>query len=345
MARVRAVAARAVLLLALVLLAGCGNLGPNDKPAPRPIPTPTAKANTRPGGSGVVGLYVQPDDGRGPILDEINRARRSITLEVYLLSDEATIAALEQARRRGVSVRVILEQEPFGGAGNQPEVFDRLGRAGIDVRWDNPAFRYTHIKTFVIDGRTALVMNQNLTYSSFTGNREFDVVTTWPDQVAQAAAIFEADWNRSAEPPDGPLVVSPTTSRQELLGLIGSARRTLDVYAEVVRDREVMDAFEAAVRRGVTVRLVMSGSPEGTDDDAEERAGVQVRLARGGLYIHAKMMLVDGVRAFVGSQNFTATSLDQNRELGIVLRDRASLLRLAKTFATDFAEGTVEGGR
>ena len=185
-------------------------------------------------------------------------------------------------------------------------------------------------------------MNQNLTRTSFTGNREFGVVTTRPAEVAQAAAIFEADWRRAAEPPDGPLIVSPTDSRRELLALIDGARRTLEVYAEVVRDPEVMAALAAAADRGVAVRLLMSGDLDGTDDNAEERAeladaGVEVRLARG-IYIHAKLLLVDDARAHVGSQNFTATSLDQNRELGVLLDDRPSLTRLDRTFEQDWAE-------
>ena len=282
-------------------------------------------------------------------MEEIEAARQTIALEVYLLSDEATIVALEQAATRGVHVRVILEEQPFGGAGNQPEIYERLREAGVDVRWSNPVFRFTHIKTFVVDRRTAVVMNQNLTESSFTRNREFGVVTTRPGEVAQAAAIFEADWARTAEPAGGPLVVSPTTSRRELLALIDGADRSLDLYAEVVRDPEIMDALSNAARRGVPVRLVMTGNPNGDDDNAPERrelaaAGVQVRLARG-VYVHAKVILADGTRAFVGSQNLTATSLDQNRELGIMLDDPASRSRIMRTFERDFAGGQPEGSR
>lgn len=358
-----------VVVLAYGALQGLGWIETDPEDAPPAVATRSARptprlpsldddravpreraGRTRPAaGGGAVGLFVQPEDGRAPVLDEIVAARASITLEVYLLSDEETIAALEAARRRGVEVRVILEEQPFGGAGTTPEVFARLQRSGIDVRWDNPAFRFGHIKTLVVDGRVALIMNQNLTRSSFTGNREFGVITTRPEEVGQAAAIFAADWTRSAEPPDGPLIVSPTTSRADLLGLIDGARRELDVYAEVMRDPEVMAAFVAAARRGVAVRLIMSGDRDGDDDNAEERAelaaaGVEVRLARGGLYIHAKMVLADGERAFVGSQNFTATSLDLNRELGMFLDDRASVGRLARTFDRDFAEGQPEGG-
>ncbi len=239
-----------------------------------------------------------------------------------------------------------MEEHPFGGAGGEERVFARLERADIAVRWSNPAFRLSHIKTFVIDAEVAIIMNQNLTKTSFTGNREFGAITTRPREVAQAAAIFEADWRRTAEPPDGPLIVSPTTSRRTLLNLIDGATTSIDIYAEVVRDEEIVAALEQAPSRGVTVRLIVSNDSEENDRGREERArlaarGVQVRLARG-LYIHAKMVLVDGKRAFVGSQNFTTASLDLNRELGILLNDRITIARLARTFEEDFRAGREE---
>lgn len=307
-------------------------------------PVPGWTVPTRPAtmGGGVVGLFIEPDDGRAPVIEELEAARQSIALEVYLLGDDEIIAALEWAHRRGIDVRVILEEQPYGGAGNQPEIFERLRQAGINVRWSNPVFRFTHIKTFVIDRQTAIIMNLNLTKTSFTKNRELAAITTRPADVAQAAAIFDADWARTEEPAPGPLVVSPTTSRTVLVGLIDDATRGIDIYAEVVRDDEVIAALAAAERRGVAVRLLTSDNSADNADELAELtdAGVEARIARG-LYIHAKMLFVDNRRAYVGSQNFTATSLDSNRELGIVLEDRVNLARLRQTFDGDFARGTA----
>jgi cardiolipin synthase A/B len=66
--------------------------------------------------------------------------------------------------------------------------------------------------------------------------------------------------------------------------------------------------------------------------------GVQVRTYAedAPLYIHAKEIVVDGREAFVGSQNFSWTSLQENRELGIVVSDREILSQLAQTFAGDY---------
>jgi len=64
-------------------------------------------------------------------------------------------------------------------------------------------------------------------------------------------------------------------------------------------------------------------------------SGVDIRLSSS-LYIHAKLIVADGERAFIGSQNLSATSLDQNRELGIIVDDPVNLSRLTRTFAIDF---------
>jgi phosphatidylserine/phosphatidylglycerophosphate/cardiolipin synthase-like enzyme len=324
-----------LFLVCLGLLALGGVLTQDDEAAPTPTPFPGDAEG------GTIGIFVEPDDGRSPILDELGEARETITLHVYLLSDDEIIAALEQAAARGVQVRVLLEERPFGGSGLNPRSFERLEQAGVAVRWSNPVFRFSHVKAFTIDRAVAIVMTLNLTRSAFTANREFGAITTRPAEVAQALAIFEADWARTEEPADGSLVVSPTNARRALLDLIASATRSIDVYAEVVRDEEVLDALIAAEERGVAVRLLMSEEDEDDDRGREERArlaeaGVEVRFhAR--LYVHAKIVLVDRTRAYLGSQNFTATSLDQNRELGLIVDEPAGVARIARTFDADFA--------
>ena len=93
----------------------------------------------------VTGVFIEPGDGRAPLLDEIEAARQSIDLEVYIVTDEIILEALEDARQRGVDVRVILEEHPFGGGGGQDATFNRLKDAGIAVQWGNPVFRFTHL--------------------------------------------------------------------------------------------------------------------------------------------------------------------------------------------------------
>jgi phosphatidylserine/phosphatidylglycerophosphate/cardiolipin synthase-like enzyme len=331
-----------VVLVAVVLLAIAASFWLARRWPWEGEPTTAPFAETE----GVVGLYVLPDDGHEPILTELAAARQSVTLQIYLLTDEEIFAALKDAADRGVRVRVLLEEDPFGGPGTEDETYERLARAGVDVRWSDPEFRFSHVKTFVIDEHVAIVMNLNLTTSAFTQNREFFAITTQAPAVAQAAAIFEADWERSGAEIGGPLVVSPTNSRTVLLDLIDGATETLDLYAEVVRDGEMVAALIAAEDRGVAVRLIVSPDSEEDDQGRFERdllrqAGADVRLAKG-LYIHAKMILADEETLFIGSQNLTATSLDDNREIGILITDAHALARASAIFASDFVAAVPE---
>jgi hypothetical protein len=158
----------AIAILAVALLVAAGGAVWSRQSTSSPPIAPTLVADVpRPGETAalpVTGVFIEPGDGRAPLLDEIQAARRSIDLEVYILTDDLILQSLEEAQRRGVAVRVILEEQPFGGGGGQDEIFARLEEAGIAVRWANPVFRFTHIKMMVVDDTVAVIMNQNLTW-------------------------------------------------------------------------------------------------------------------------------------------------------------------------------------
>jgi phosphatidylserine/phosphatidylglycerophosphate/cardiolipin synthase-like enzyme len=54
-------------------------------------------------------------------------------------------------------------------------------------------------------------------------------------------------------------------------------------------------------------------------------------------YVHAKAIVVDHNIAFVGSQNFTPTSLGENRELGAIVTEPEFVTRLVAIFERDRA--------
>ena len=44
-------------------------------------------------------------------------------------------------------------------------------------------------------------------------------------------------------------------------------------------------------------------------------------------------------KIFIGSENFSNTSLNQNRELGLIISSHAVMSAIAGTFASDFRNG------
>lgn len=326
-----------ILVVASVLLFACApwQLG---REAPPSLASCLSGLGAPP--SEVTGIFVEPDDGYGPVVDEIEAARCTLDLTMYMLTDDVLFDALIAADTRGVRVRVILEEHPFGMFGDQQEAFDRLLEGGVEVSWGRSEFQFTHAKYMVVDDRVALVMNQNFTGAAFNSNREFGVITTGVDEVRQAQAIFEADWTTapSSAASTGPLSVSPDNSRGRLLDLIASAEVSIDFYAELIRDVEVMRALEEAVSRGVRVRLVMNASLDPEDIVAIEdlvQNGVEVRLMDS-IYIHSKTMIIDGKVALVGSINYSMTSLDRNREVAMLVDEPALVSRILAVYERDW---------
>jgi cardiolipin synthase A/B len=304
----------------------------------RAVETCLANLGERP--SPVTGVFVEPDDGYAPVVDEIAAARCTLDLAMYMLTDDVLFDALITADGRGVRVRVILDQHPFGMFGDQQEAFDRLMEGGVEVAWGRSGYQFSHAKYMVVDGRTALIMNQNFTGAAFNSNREFGVITTSQVEVDQAQAIFEEDWDleREPEPVPGPLFVSPENSRERLLALIGSAETSVDFYAELIRDTEVLAALEDATARGVRVRLIMNASLDPQDLEAiAELAehGVGVRQMQR-IYIHSKTMIIDGERALIGSINYSMTSLDRNREVAMLVDDPRLVSRVVAVYERDW---------
>ena len=92
----------------------------------------------------------------------------------------------------------------------------------------------------------------------------------------------------------------------------------------MTRQSDWASAFSALARAGVEVRTYAYSAP---------------------LYIHAKAIVVDPgtrrARVFVGSQNFSVTSLLYNRELGLITSSRRIVARSPQSSARDGAGGSA----
>lgn len=334
----------AVVILSAYFVGG-GRRAPPSSPRANPVFHGAAESYpVTPGpGAGDVTLIVEPDDGLRRITRAIREAGSSVWLTMYLLTNRTIIHDLEYAHAYGVDVRVILEPHPYGSVTNPNRyAYDNLMAADIPVRWSNPRFLLTHEKCMLVDGAEAFIMTTNFTRSAFRSNREFDIVDRERRDVAAVRALFLADWNRrSFVPRDADLPTSPVNARPILNALISSARHSLDIYAEEMQDPATELTIAAAARRGVQVRVILP-APSGHDTGAPgiaaiAAAGARVhRLPQSYLYVHAKAIVVDGTRAFVGSENFSAASLDANRELGVIVKNRPAIRRLERAFAADW---------
>ena len=322
----------------LFVLAACRS----DATPVESLPAAPASEQQQPSAGGRQQLLVLPDDGVQPILDLIESAGESIRFKIYLLTYRDVKAALVQAANRGVDVQVIIEKNPVGGGDSNQESYDQLVEGGADVRWAPPDYRLTHEKTLVVDDRIALTGTFNYTNSSFNSNREYGLLIDQPALVSDIAAVFDADW-AGVQPElsaQSPIILSPTTSRDAIHSLIDNAKETLWLEQSSLLDDEVTDRLVAAVRRGVDVRFI-GALRQGEDDYARANhellraAGGQVALLSDPL-VHAKVIVADEKQALIGSINLTYSSMELNREMGVLTEDEGVLVRLMETLQADW---------
>jgi phosphatidylserine/phosphatidylglycerophosphate/cardiolipin synthase-like enzyme len=319
---------------------GSGSGTPSPALAITPSPTPTGAP------SATDTLVVEPDQGLGAVYQAITGAQHSIDLVMYELEDSTAVSDLVQADRRGVAVRVILDQA-YARSENQA-AYAALLAGGVAVHWSSTQVDITHQKTLIVDAREALIMTGNLTPQYYSTTRDFVVEDTDAADVAAIGAVFDADFSNSPVTPSAgdDLVWSPG-SEPRLASLIESATKRLLIENEEMSDPEIVAALEAAAGRGVDVEVCMTDSSSWSSEFAAlVHAGVRVvtYAADASLYIHAKVIVADpgsaDERAFVGSENFSSTSLDLNRELGIVLDGSTIVGQIAAVVEGDISGAT-----
>lgn len=291
-------------------------------------------------------LIVMPDDGAQPILDVLSRARKSLRLKMFVFSDATLIAAVVDAHRRGVKVRVMLNPLRRSGEAENESTRKALSKAGVDVLDTNPAFDVTHEKSLVVDDDVAVVHSLNWEKRNLTETRDFAVVTEKRPEVAQVAKCFDADWSRRKFKPDDDsnLIWCNLNGRNRIARFIDSASTSLFLQNERYQDEVIIERLVRAAARGVKIHVL--ARPAHTLKDAKLVEGVEgLRILKDigakvhklkGLKLHAKMMLADGERAIIGSINLAPGSFDSRRELAIEVDDRHVTKRLHKVAKHDW---------
>ena len=287
--------------------------------------------------------------GQPTVYDFINSATTSLDMTMYELEDTTAVNDLIALENKGVTVRVVLDTAHQSA---NSSAYSSLKAAGVGVVWSPSAFVYTHQKTITVDAVKSLIMTGNLTSQYYSTGRDYGVFDDDTRDVASIEKVFNADYaGTSLTPTDGDhLLWSPTDSRNRLLTVINGATAKLDVEELEFSDSTVVNAIVARAKAGVAVRVVLENpSSYSSQVSAVKAAGGKVvgYSDPNGFYIHAKAMVADyGLstqQVEAGSMNISSNSLDNNRELGIILTGTGVAQSVAATVETTFA-GDYAGG-
>ena len=312
------------------------------------------------------------------LLEGIRSARHSLNFETFLWKEGAlgqrVADALSERGRAGVKVRVLLDANGSRGMGKKVE--QQMKDAGCKVvkfhHWHlrniGVLNERDHRKLVVVDGKVAY-LGGHCIVDSWLGNAEdkehfADISVRVKGPIVNAVqSAFSENWAGET----GELFVGEYVfPRLEPVGDVmmhaafvkpeGSAPAVKILHHTVIclaRKRiwiqnpyfipepEAIDAFGAAVKRGVDVRVMMP-STSGSDNPLVQHAGHRnyEKMLRCGVrlfeyphtLLHQKVMTIDGVWSALGSSNFDDRSFEINDEITLSIRDEATARQLDEIF-------------
>jgi cardiolipin synthase A/B len=276
-----------------------------------------------------VKLITQPDAGIGPLLSAVRRAKRTIDIVIFRFDLDELQEELEAAVARGVVVRALIAHTNRGGERRLRKLEQQFLKAGVTVcRTQDDLVRY-HGKLLTIDRSRVYVLGFNYTATDLK-SRSFGVVTRSRRVVKEVLRLFDADANRlDFVPRVRDLVVSPENARRRLEAFLRRARTSLDIYDPQITDDRMLALLERKAARGVRIRILGKLEKKWSDAGFDARPFPGKRL-------HVRAIVRDGRRAFVGSQSLRKLELDERREVGLIIRDRAVVRKLERAFRRDW---------
>ncbi|HTU35500.1 MAG TPA: phospholipase D-like domain-containing protein [Candidatus Acidoferrum sp.] len=280
-------------------------------------------------------LIVQPNDGAGPLVSALRKAKKSIEIAIFRFDQRAIETELQAAAARGLKVTVLIASVNRGGVESLRKLELRCLAAGFTVGRTNDDLARYHDKFFIIDRRTLYVLSFNFTHLDIERSRGFGIMTQNSEWVQEATSLFEADRCRTKfKPRSNRFVVSPCNARKSLGSFLRRARKQLLIYDPKISDREMLGVLHERSRAGVEVRVIGRVSGDINFD-------VRKPLIR----LHTRTIVRDHHQVFIGSQSLRASELDSRRELGLIIRDAKTVKKVSEIFELDWARSNESKGR
>ena len=264
-------------------------------------------------------IYQNGDQAYPPMLAAIAAAKTSVGLSSYIFRDDdwggRFVAALIEARARGVEVRVLIDG--IGGGWITSPVYHRLQRHGVKAArflhsilpWRMPFVNLrSHKKILVIDGTVGFTGGMNISDSNVMATRPKEPVKDLHFRiegsvVSQLSDAFAQDWTFATDedldddkwwpqiaPQQGALARVIDSGPDEdlekvefaVLQAVACARKSILVMTPYfLPDERMMTALSLAAMRGVAVNMVIPGKSDHVLVDWAVRANIGPILAHG----------------------------------------------------------------
>jgi phosphatidylserine/phosphatidylglycerophosphate/cardiolipin synthase-like enzyme len=277
----------------------------------------------------ITGTLVTTPNLENERLSLVSKTEQSLIGEVYNLTNKNVKQLLKKKAEQNTSIKMILENRQYKSYGNQFEDLKEEFTSYTNVQFKSDAeldTQYVHAKFRVTDQHT-MIQTANLTHGWLNQSKEHLFSSTNPQLHKSLTTLFYSDWNKgTAEEgnfkPENMipnLLICPINCRSWLEKLIAEATTSITIWNQYITDQSIRNILKEQKRNWVDLQLLVSDNDSNTDllRYFDHDTARQVNKP----YMHTKTMLIDNTYLVIGSINFSSNSMDNNRELAIILID------------------------
>ena len=270
--------------------------------------------------------------------DFLNWTDKYLKLETYDFTNQFFKTRFQWISNRWIPIQIILENNKYQQYQNTFRELENYfsWHENISLRSDQQMWTtYVHAK-ITLNENSFRVQTANLTKSSFESNREHFFYSSDWEFHDSLEKLFNADWtwNDLADLELHPnLVVCPLNCRDVIKALLESAEKSIVIQTQYITDSEILDILRKKSEK-LKMRIIVAD----TDDNYDLISYFWPWIARilKSRYNHTKMILVDEKYLLLGSMNLSENSLDNNREIWIILMDTWHIAKFENRFKQDW---------
>lgn len=287
-----------------------------------------------------------PTEMEEALLGLIHDATTSIDTAIYDFNRDSIRDALLAAHARGVSVRVVTDDEVRHETASYVPYYKELEEAGIPIFDDQRPGSIMHNKFFIVDGRYVWTGSTNVSDNGFTLNHNnallLDSLTLAALYQEEFEQMFvEGNFSNAKQPGEigmtdyygipMELYFSPRDNAlAEIVAEVQSATESITFAIFYLTADALRDALIERAQAGIEVRGVwdlLGASNPFSDDESLCAAGIPIKVETFAGKMHNKFMVIDAYganpRVVTGSMNWSASGNERNDENSLIIHDLA----------------------
>lgn len=259
-----------------------------------------------------------------------------VDIQVYDITLDKIKDRLKQMSKNWVNVRIFTEKKKYKEYGYSYEKLKQdFEKFWVKVNNDEKIWvNFMHSKYVLMD-KYFIIQTSNLTHTAYSKNREFYFVSENRQLKESLEYIYESDrnWTKIEQSKIHPnLLVCNINCRSKIEYLITSAKESIYIQNQNLQDEKINSLLEQ--KKNLDLKIVLANSD---DNNAMKLVfGKQIVKTMKKPYVHAKMLLIDKKYLIIWSINFTSNSLDNNREMAILVTDKKVIDKFLHFFENDF---------